>query len=67
LKPIETYRVNVSKVYGVSIFAVPFLGMSSLAVLQWIILPPVILYLARRHLLGYRVGVEQLPVSTLFS
>lgn len=51
---IETYRVNVSKVYGVQIFAVPFLGMSFLAVLQWIILPPVILYLARRHLLGYR-------------
>lgn len=51
---IETYRVNVSRAYGVPIFAVPFLGMSSLAVLQWIILPPLILYLARRHLLGYR-------------
>jgi hypothetical protein len=51
---IETYRVNVSNVYGVTVLAVPFLGMSSLAVLQWIILPPVILYLARRHLLGYR-------------
>jgi hypothetical protein len=51
---IETYRVNGSKVYGVPIFAVPFLGMSFLAVLQWIILPPLILYLAQRHLLGYR-------------
>lgn len=51
---IETYRVNVSKTYGVSIFAVPVLGMSFLAVLQWFILPPLILYLAYRHLLGYQ-------------
>jgi len=51
---LETYRVNVSKAYGVPVFAVPFLGMSSLAVLQWIILPPLTLYLARRHLLGYQ-------------
>lgn len=51
---LETYRVNVSKVYGVSVLAVPGLGMSWLAVLQWVILPPVILAMARRHLLGYR-------------
>ncbi len=50
---IETYRVNVSKVYGVPVLAVPMLGMSSLAVIQWIVLPPLILYLARRHMLGY--------------
>ena len=50
---IETYRVNVSKVYGVPVLAVPILGMSSLAVIQWIVLPPFILYLARRHILGY--------------
>ena len=51
---LETYRVNVTKAYGVPILAVPGLGMSSLAVLQWIILPPLVLYLARRHMLGYR-------------
>lgn len=51
---IETYRVNVTKVYGVPVFAVPGLGMSSLAVLQWIILPPLVLTMARRHLLGYQ-------------
>jgi Na+/melibiose symporter-like transporter len=50
---IETYRVNVSQVYGVAVLAVPFLGMSGLAVIQWIMLPPIILYLARRHILGY--------------
>jgi hypothetical protein len=50
---IETYRVNVSHVYGVPVLAVPMLGMSSLAVIQWIVLPPFILYLARRHMLGY--------------
>ena len=51
---LETYRVNVSRDYGVTVLAVPILGMSSLAVLQWIILPPLILYLARRQMLGYR-------------
>ena len=51
---IETYRVNISKVYGVPVFAVPILGMSALAVIQWIVLPPFILYLARRQMLGYR-------------
>jgi hypothetical protein len=50
---IETYRVNISQVYGVPVLAVPILGMSGLAVIQWIILPPLILYLARRHILGY--------------
>ena len=50
---IETYRVNISKVYGVPVLAVPMLGMSSLAVIQWIVLPPLILYLARRQMLGY--------------
>jgi hypothetical protein len=50
---IETYRINISRVYGVSMLAVPVLGMSSLALIQWIILPPFILYLARRHMLGY--------------
>ena len=50
---IETYRVNVSKVYGVPVLAVPILGMSVLALIQWIVLPPFILYLARRHMLGF--------------
>jgi hypothetical protein len=51
---LETYRVNVSKAYGVPILAIPGLGMSSLALLQWMILPPLVLYLARRQMLGYR-------------
>ena len=50
---IETYRVNVSRSYGVPMLAVPILGMSTLAVIQWILLPPMILYLARRKMLGY--------------
>ncbi len=50
---IETYRVNVSQVYGVPVLAVPILGMSVLALIQWIVLPPFILYLARRHMLGF--------------
>ena len=50
---IETYRVNISKAYGVPVLAVPMLGMSVLALIQWIVLPPFILYLARRHMLGF--------------
>lgn len=50
---IETYRVNVSRSYGVPVLAVPILGMSALAVLQWVVLPPIILYLAGRHMRGY--------------
>ena len=50
---LETFRVNVSRSYGVPVFAVTILGMSALAVVQWITLPPLILYLARRHMLGY--------------
>jgi hypothetical protein len=50
----ESYRVNVLKVYGVSTFTVPGLGMSALAVLQWVILPPMVLSFARRHSLGYQ-------------
>jgi uncharacterized protein YacL len=53
---VETYRVNVTKTYGVPVLAVPVLGMSWLAVLQWIILPPLVLYLAYRQMLGYRKG-----------
>lgn len=51
---LETYRVNVTKAYGVPILAVPGLGISLLAVLQWIVLPPLVLYLARRQMLGYQ-------------
>lgn len=51
----ETYRVNIAKVYGVPVLAVPVLGMSWLAVLQWIILPPLVLIMARRHLVGWRI------------
>ena len=51
----ETYRVNVSKTYGVPVLAVPGLGMSSLAVVQWIILPPLVLYFARRQMMSWEM------------
>jgi hypothetical protein len=56
---IETYRVNVSRSYGVPVLALPILGISALAVIQWIILPPVILYLTRRHMKGYAMDSLQ--------
>jgi hypothetical protein len=57
--PRTEYKVRLlrqekaDKVYGVPVLAVPVLGMSSLALIQWIVLPPFILDLARRHMLGY--------------
>jgi presenilin-like A22 family membrane protease len=49
----EIYRVQVAKVYGVSVLVVPGLGISWLPLIQWVILPPITLFLARRHILGY--------------
>lgn len=51
---IETYRVNASRAYGVPTLQVPVLGISALAILQWLILPQFVVYLARRQMLGYK-------------
>jgi hypothetical protein len=50
----EIYRVQVAKLYGVSVLVVPSVGISWLPLLQWMILPPIVLFLARRQMLGYR-------------
>lgn len=50
----EIYRVNIAKLYGIPAVAVPRVGISSLALIQWTILPPLVLYLACLHMLGYR-------------
>jgi len=49
----EIYRVHIAKLYGVSMLIVPVINISWLPLLQWIILPPLILYMAKRHILGY--------------
>jgi len=46
--------VRLAKFYGVSVLTVPVVGISWLPLLQWLILPPLVLYLARRHILGYQ-------------
>jgi len=49
----EIYRVQVAKLYGVSLLAIPGLGISWLPLLQWAILPSLVLYMTKRHILGY--------------
>jgi hypothetical protein len=49
----EIYRVQIAKLYGVSILIVPVIGISWLPLIQWVILPPITLFLARIHILGY--------------
>lgn len=50
----EIYRVRIAQLYGVSALVVPLVQISWLPLLQWLILPPVVLMMTRRHLLGYR-------------
>lgn len=49
----EIYRIHIAKLYGVSTLIVPIINISWLPLLQWVILPPLILYMAKRHMLGY--------------
>jgi hypothetical protein len=49
----EIYRVQVAKLYGVSLLAIPGLGTRWLPLLQWAILPSLVLYMTKRHILGY--------------
>jgi len=48
----EIYRVRVAKLYGVSVLLVPGIGISWLPLLQWLILPPIIIFVTKRQLLG---------------
>jgi len=50
----EIYRVNIARLYGVPVLTVPGVGISPFALLQWILLPPLVLYLAQRHMLSYK-------------
>jgi hypothetical protein len=52
----EIYRVRIAKLYGVSMLVVPVIDISWLPLLQWIILPPLVLYMAKRYMLGYEQG-----------
>jgi hypothetical protein len=49
----EIYRVHIAKLYGVSMLIVPVINISWLPLLQWVILPPLILYMTKLHMLGY--------------
>ncbi|WP_017326037.1 hypothetical protein [Synechococcus sp. PCC 7336] len=49
----EIYRVRIAHLYGLSGLVVPGIGISWLPLLQWIVLPPLILYFVRWQLLGH--------------
>jgi len=51
---IEIYNVRFAKFYGVSALIVPIVGISWLPLLQWIVLSPLVLFLARRQILSYQ-------------
>ncbi len=51
----EIYRVRVAKLYGVPVFVIPIVEISWLPLLQWIVLPAIVLLLARRQMLGYQI------------
>lgn len=50
----EIYRVRIAHLYGISGWVVPGLTISGLPLLQWVILPPILLTIVRHQLLGYR-------------
>lgn len=50
----EIYRIRIASLYGVSGFVLPGIGISLLPLIQWIIIPPLILYLSQKQVLGYR-------------
>jgi hypothetical protein len=48
----EIYRTRIAHLYGVFNFTLPIIGISWLPLLQWAILPPIVIYLTRRQILG---------------
>lgn len=50
----EIYRTRIANLYGLFGLTLPGIGISWLPLLQWAILPPLVLYLSRRQILGYR-------------
>jgi hypothetical protein len=50
----EIYRTRIANLYGLYGFTLPGIGISWLPLLQWAILPPLILYLSRQQVLSYR-------------
>lgn len=52
----EIYRIRIASLYGVSGFVLPGIGISLLPLIQWVVIPPLILYLSQKQVLGYRRG-----------
>jgi len=50
----EIYRTRIAYLYGIQGFAIPGLEISSLPLVQWLILPPLVLWLSRYQILGHR-------------
>lgn len=52
----EIYRVRIAHLYGLTGFVIPGLEVSVLPLVQWIVLPPLIVYFTRLQLLGFVHG-----------
>ncbi|MEO0536662.1 MAG: hypothetical protein AAF215_22640 [Cyanobacteria bacterium P01_A01_bin.123] len=50
----EIYRIRIAHLYGILGFSIPGLQISGLPLIQWLVIPPVIILLARRQILGHR-------------
>lgn len=49
----EIYRVRIANLYGIRVLVVPVLGISWLPLIQWILLPPLVLYFVHRQIREY--------------
>jgi hypothetical protein len=53
----EIYRIRIAQLYGVSVLVLPIVNISWLPLLQWVILPPLVLYIVKRQILGNQAGL----------
>lgn len=51
----EIYRIRIANLYGVLGFRIPGLDISVLPLIQWLIIPPLVVYFSRYQILGHRV------------
>lgn len=54
----EIYRTRIAHLYGTLGLSVPGLGISWLPLTQWLIIPPLVLFLSRHQILGHRAQQE---------
>ena len=51
----EIYRTRIANFYGTLGLSIPGLDISWLPLIQWLIIPPLVMYFSRYQILGHRV------------